>query len=348
MSPVFSIIIPVYNVAPYLRECLDSVLAQTLDDWEAICIDDGSTDDSGSILDEYALRDSRFRVIHQPNAGVSVARNKALDETKGEWLAFLDSDDLLERDFFEKLLNAANVAKADLAIGGVIRFGDNRDGFYVGPQTDGSYAPEDLYVKYNSLCAWSWGKIYKQSLWSKIRFPMGMAYSEDRYVLHEILYAYPKLPFVAGALYRYRARNDSAYGSSWKPEMVQRRFAFEQQMAFFHKEGYLKAELFTAGLYFIRISHDICRLAEINPLPQDLLEKIREGLCRADTEYWKRFVKMAKQESWSAFPSCGAIRTCMDKAYYSRSMPFVRRLWNVLKYDGLIFVCRKMISRLRM
>lgn len=99
MIPLFSIIIPVYNVASYLRESLDSVSAQTFDDWEAICVDDGSTDDSGSILDEYALRDSRFRVIHQPNTGVSAARNRALDESKGRWICFLDGDDYLDKQF---------------------------------------------------------------------------------------------------------------------------------------------------------------------------------------------------------------------------------------------------------
>jgi len=74
MSPFFSIIIPVYNVAPYLRECLDSVLAQTFTDWEAICVDDGSTDGSGAILDEYAAKEPRIKVIHPKNAGVGAAR----------------------------------------------------------------------------------------------------------------------------------------------------------------------------------------------------------------------------------------------------------------------------------
>ena len=96
MKPYFSIIIPVYNVAPYLRECLDSVLAQTFTDWEAICVDDGSTDGSGAILDEYVAKDSRFRVVHQRNAGVSAARNVALEVAKGEWVTFLDADDKID------------------------------------------------------------------------------------------------------------------------------------------------------------------------------------------------------------------------------------------------------------
>ena len=95
MKPFFSIIIPVYNVAPYLRECLDSVLAQTFSDWECLCVDDGSTDESGAIIDEYAQKDPRFRVFHKKNGGVSSARNLALDNVKGEWIGFLDGDDVL-------------------------------------------------------------------------------------------------------------------------------------------------------------------------------------------------------------------------------------------------------------
>ncbi|MDO5463148.1 MAG: glycosyltransferase family 2 protein [bacterium] len=91
----FSIIIPVYNVAPYLRECLESVLAQSFTDWECICIDDGSTDDSGEILDAYAEKDARFRVFHQANAGVSATRNAGLQAAQGEWVWFVDGDDLI-------------------------------------------------------------------------------------------------------------------------------------------------------------------------------------------------------------------------------------------------------------
>ena len=99
--PYFSIIIPVYNVAPYLRECLDSVLKQTFTDWEAICVDDGSTDGSGAILDEYAAKDKRFRVIHQANAGVSAARNAALDVVIGEYICFVDADDVVNNNFLD-------------------------------------------------------------------------------------------------------------------------------------------------------------------------------------------------------------------------------------------------------
>ena len=111
---MFSIIIPVYNVAPYLRECLDSVLAQTLTDWEAICIDDGSTDGSGAILDEYAAKDKRFKVIHQKNAGVSAARNSGIDAATGEYVTFLDGDDAYDRSWLEGFWGLIKDTQAEL------------------------------------------------------------------------------------------------------------------------------------------------------------------------------------------------------------------------------------------
>ena len=100
MDKIFiSIIVPVYNVEKYLRECLDSISQLKTVTWEAILVDDGSTDTSGKICDEYAKQDSRFRVIHQKNAGVSAARNAGLDAAKGEWIWFVDSDDSINPDF---------------------------------------------------------------------------------------------------------------------------------------------------------------------------------------------------------------------------------------------------------
>ena len=115
MTPFFSIIIPVYNVAPYLRECLDSVLAQTFTDWEAICVDDGSTDGSGMIIDEYATNDKRIIAQHQVNMGVSSARNRGLDFVLGKWILFLDSDDFWKCNFLEKIY-AKILSQVDLDI----------------------------------------------------------------------------------------------------------------------------------------------------------------------------------------------------------------------------------------
>ncbi len=104
MNPKISIIVPVYNVEKYLNRCLDSILAQSFTDWECILVDDGSPDNSGRICDEYAVKDSRFRVFHKENGGVSSARNLGLEKTTGEWVVFVDSDDTLWQNALETMM----------------------------------------------------------------------------------------------------------------------------------------------------------------------------------------------------------------------------------------------------
>lgn len=105
-QPLVSIVIPVFNVERHLRQCLDSVLRQTLKEWECICIDDGSPDGSGAILDEYGNKDARFKIIHQRNRGVSAARNLGIKLASAPYLTFIDSDDWVEDDALESLLSA--------------------------------------------------------------------------------------------------------------------------------------------------------------------------------------------------------------------------------------------------
>lgn len=124
MSPRFSIIVPVYNTEPYLRECLDSVLSQTFADWECICVDDGSTDGSGAILDEYSNKDPRFRVIHQKNTGAWAARNKALDLCRGEWALFADGDDLIHPEALSMVYGWERNNNADLVVLRQLHFHD--------------------------------------------------------------------------------------------------------------------------------------------------------------------------------------------------------------------------------
>lgn len=112
--PVLSIIVPVYNVENYIRRCLDSILVQTFTDWECILIDDGSTDKSGEICDWYAVRDKRFKVLHKKNGGPGKARNFGIGIALGKWIGFVDSDDWIEKETYETVLEVAEAKKADL------------------------------------------------------------------------------------------------------------------------------------------------------------------------------------------------------------------------------------------
>lgn len=119
-SPLISVIIPVYNVEKYLRQCLESVIGQTYINLEIILVDDGSTDGSSKICDDFAAIDDRIVVIHQYNAGLSSARNAGLDIMKGDYVSFVDSDDWIEKDMFAILLSSLEDEKADIAISRII------------------------------------------------------------------------------------------------------------------------------------------------------------------------------------------------------------------------------------
>src|SRR5918999_4707877 len=119
--PRISVVVPIYNVEGFLRECLESVAAQTVGDLEVVMVDDGSTDGSAAIAREFAERDSRFRLLSQPNAGLSAARNTGIEAAEGEFLAFLDGDDVLPPNAYELLLGALEQTGSDFASGNVRR-----------------------------------------------------------------------------------------------------------------------------------------------------------------------------------------------------------------------------------
>ena len=213
--PRFSIIIPVYNVAPYLRECLDSVVAQTFADWEAICVDDGSTDGSGAILDEYAAKDNRFRVIHQANAGVSAARNAALDVARGEWICFIDADDIWHRDFlFDSTSAIACHSDCKLLRHDVVRFKDGmpcdfgcEEPRFQEKDISGEVSFEDFSGHY------FWEHVYRRDVVGSIRFPPYKR-GEDRVFFDSILLNHSdKLVTTNASRYGYRIRPGSAMNS---------------------------------------------------------------------------------------------------------------------------------------
>ena len=115
-----SVIVPVFNAEKYLKMCLNSLVSQTLKNIEIICIDDGSTDNSLAILDKFKSKDDRIKIIKQKNYGVSMARNNGISEAQGEYIGFVDADDWVDKDFFEKLYNATQKYNADIATAGYL------------------------------------------------------------------------------------------------------------------------------------------------------------------------------------------------------------------------------------
>lgn len=179
-TPLISVIIPVYNVEKYLHRCLDSVIAQTYQNLEIICVDDGSIDDSGKICDQYAVRDARIKVIHQENQGLSAARNRGLDAAEGEYIAFVDSDDYILEDMYKKMLDKLLNYNVDLCVcQWQYEFSDGRqvvkrkniDPTIYGRKVSLEFARFLYMGNYeNGVVVAAWNKLYRRVLLDKIRF----------------------------------------------------------------------------------------------------------------------------------------------------------------------------------
>ncbi|WP_270312668.1 glycosyltransferase family 2 protein [Ligilactobacillus agilis] len=221
-QPLVSVIIPVYNVEKYLRRCLDSVLKQTYRQLEIILVDDGSTDSSGKIVDEYAKKDARIVVIHQENGGLSNARNHGIDIATGEYLTFIDSDDYVVEDYVEYLYNllARNDFKAKLALCSLKTIFTQTDGFIdAGNGTvqtlSGKKAIEMMcYHDLVDTCAYA--KLAKKELYDHVRFPEGKLFEDiaTTYLLFDQC-DIVECGFVAK--YFYMIRGDSIVTSGFKP-----------------------------------------------------------------------------------------------------------------------------------
>lgn len=203
-----SVIIPVYNVENYLRDCLNSVVNQTLKDIEIICINDGSTDKSREILQEFADKDSRIKIIDQENKGQAAARNVGIKEAKGEFIGFVDSDDWLAADFYEKLYDSAIKFNADIAAGSIKRC------FASGKSEDWIIYKNITFTnklrKKFDLCKvpkfhYIWNKIYRRVpfLHSGVTFEEGI-YFEDLEFMHKVLCYLDNLVAVPDVFYYYR------------------------------------------------------------------------------------------------------------------------------------------------
>lgn len=201
MQDIFiSIIVPVYNVEKYLRECLDSISLLKAVTWEAILVDDGSTDTSGQICDEYAKQDSRFRVIHQKNAGVSAARNAGLDAAKGEWIWFVDSDDSINPDF--EISNPEVLNDADYVLFDMRKFRDGEELNSLDHQKS-TVKCTDL-SKNDFLCK------YQCNHHPRLAFSLGTRVGEDLEFQYKYLTRCQRPARLDAVLYNYRLREGSA------------------------------------------------------------------------------------------------------------------------------------------
>lgn len=278
--PKISVIIPVYNVEKYLPRCLDSVLAQTFTDFEAICINDGSPDGSAKILSEYTQKDSRIKVITQENQGVSVARNKGLKEAEGQYIYFLDSDDCIHPQTLEIAYHFLTAHNADMLCFDFIKNADK--GLpAVKPikVEDISLGMENnpLYLKNFHINVWT--KLYKREFLNGLEFIEHIHFEDYPYTL-ALLAKRPKTIILKEKLYFYTVDENSISHSKAKPQQIK---DYHTGLNYIY-EMYNKPELKNEFQY-------ICRTYIPNLLKQQL------GRCeRSDIEVKPEMFKAFAEE----------------------------------------------------
>lgn len=207
---LISIIIPVYNIEDYVSECIESVIAQTYNNIEIILVDDGSTDSSRKICDKYAKKDNRIIVVHKENGGLSDARNVGINTAKGSYLGFVDGDDLVAPDMYQRLIEEAIVTDSDIATCKFDYYDKNlntnkKNNEKVLDVCDGFCAIKYLFN--DLICGnYAWNKLYKAALFKDTEYPKGK-YFEDIFTTYKLFLKANKVVLLNDSLYYYRVRD---------------------------------------------------------------------------------------------------------------------------------------------
>ena len=238
MKPSISVIVPVYNVEHYLRKCLDSIIEQTVRDIEIIVVDDGSTDSSGEICDTYLDRDSRVKVFHKENGGLSSARNFGIEKATGEYIGFVDSDDFIEPDMYEILLHLIKRYKADLSMCGLYDVFDGKPRA-VFKTTEEWFVDKvkamEIVLEAKIVSVTAVNKLYKKELFNTIRYPLGKT-AEDAFVIIELLDECNTVAITNDQKYHYIHRSNSITTNKFSKKTLDVIEAYEKNYNLINKK----------------------------------------------------------------------------------------------------------------
>lgn len=240
-KPKVSVVIPVYNVEDYLEKCLDSLLNQSLQEIEILCVDDGSTDHSNEILYIYANRDSRIRVLEKPNGGLSDARNFGMAQAKADYIQFIDSDDFLEPQALEKAWTKMEETKADLLMFDAYQYfmkTKTKEVIVNAYREDETYTLAQHPEMMTKILNCAWNKMYRLSLFQdhQIQYPVGYLY-EDLGTTYKLLLLAKKIAFVNEPLYDYLADRPGNITQSFNKKAYHIMDMALENMEFYKSQG---------------------------------------------------------------------------------------------------------------
>lgn len=289
MSPQISIIIPVYNVEKYLRQCLDSIIRQNYTDWECWIVDDGSTDTSKDICDEYAIKDSRFKVVHKKNGGLSSARQCGMNHCSAPFIAMIDSDDWVDANYLSSMMDAVQDSEVDIVMCDYYTNNGNEQSCVKNGPTDTLPKTVQIETLGGKIHAGLWCKLFKHSLFddNNIKWPK-YSYYEDMFIFISLLQFAKKIAYVPKATYHYRYNPQSYTNDSDFYRRLQMYREFFMNMDSLNKMYHLNsshkvAEAFDTCINFGKrhlILRYYNRSKEIKPLLEFFPQSMRFCYCR--------------------------------------------------------------------
>lgn len=278
MQDLITVIVPIYQVEKYLKKCLDSILNQTYKNLEIILVDDGSKDNSPQICEEYKTKDSRIKVIHKENGGLSDARNAGLKIATGKYIGFVDSDDYIKSDMYQILYENIIKAKADISICDVLMVKENAN---ISDSLEDNCLVKELnfyealkLLVENKIKSYAWNKLYKKEIFENIQFPKGRK-MEDLAIMYKVFEKASKVVFTSKKEYYYLQRNDSILGNiDLKLTKDLWYFVTERYNYIIKKYPKLEESLDINRLNYILIYHkNICLLNEKREFNEEWLLK---------------------------------------------------------------------------
>lgn len=306
-TPLISIIIPVYNSERFLKECFNSVVSQSYKDFEVIVVDDGSTDSSIQIEDEYSS-DDRFTLIRQANRGQGEARNRALDIAKGRYIAFLDSDDVMKPDFLERTLREIEKEDYDIVVTNYDFINEKSEYMYTHSSVvsdytlDGYLALTEMWYDENVHIG-PWAKLYKREIFEKERFKS--CYCEDSDILVRIFKESQKIRYISDSLFKYRIRNNA---DTWvfKPRTYEQIAVFDEMYSY-AKKNYPPQMVEALEVKMISVwFHVFLQLPRDDEREKELEKRIKEN--RKAVLRNKRIRKKTRIACLSSYLGFGAVR----------------------------------------
>lgn len=276
MNDLVTVIIPVYQVEEYLEDCIKSIISQTYSELEIILVDDGSTDNSPQICDQYAQMDSRIKVIHKTNGGLSSARNAGIDICTGKYVTFVDSDDVVADVMIEEMLNLANQEHAEIVKIGVIRKNNYSENIAI-PKDYATYSGDgalSLLFRSNSQIVCGCGKLFTREVIGDIRFPIGRYY-EDEYFTPRMYLRAKRVVLSESEYYFYMQRdNDSILRGKITDKKVRDSIWISlDRIELFHSLGKNKLEQDATIDYYYKIEHLLSRIYEMEFCERKEIEK---------------------------------------------------------------------------